>query len=542
MSINVKDAQFGAIGNGQTDDTVAIQKAIDYAKTIATPGGGTYRPSIYFPAGYYYISSPINITNTDGIWLMGDGGRTLSTCIFGHTSGIMFDFSGSSQSGCENLYFLSASPSGSIRSTIGVQFALTSSGGINCGIRNCSFIMHDFPTANNGLGTIGIVNIRSEEFYIHECFIRANTPAILSNMAGINFAGINFTATSRYQTLPADIGSMGVVDITGSSLQSYEKRQPALILNGTNSVNIEGYIGRASGNNGTNETAILCNQYTTNLSIHATIESFSRVFKLISSNHLDGARFDIVIANSTTPSTELFDFTDCFVKGLKVSVSLPNPAERLNRYIIYHEGNRQVNASLYNSEITCYDIVDNSYVISANLLKRAVNVSFNTTFPFEKRSGRLRQLTNNIVATGRNGSVASATIFQFRQANYQLPVNNTNGGYYRLWIDGIIRCGSYTSGYLCTLSFQAQIIANQTYNATLYTPSVTVIILDKNATNPAAIDITGLIVDLQYPSAGIGAVIITPQVIGGGTGEPIYYDGFTEMQSDFLINDPIPLS
>ena len=542
MSINVKDPQFGAIGNGQNDDTLAIQKAIDYAKTVATPGGGSYRPTIYFPAGYYYISSPINITNADGIWLTGDGGKWLNTCIFGHTSGIMFDFSGSNQSGCENFYFLSATPSGSIRSTIGVQFALTSNGGTNCGIRNCSFLMQDFPTANSGSGTIGICNIRSEEFFTHDCFVRANIPVILSNTAAINTIGINFTASSPYQALAPNTGSMGVVHIAATSLQSIEKRQPAIILNGTNSINFQGYIGRASGINGTNETAILCNQYTTNISIHATIESFSRVLKLVGTNHLDGAQLNLAVANSTSPTTELFDFTDCFVKGLKLSLSLPNSSERANRYIIYHDGNRQINASIYNSEITCYDLTDNTYIISANLLKRANSVIFHTSNPFEKRSGRLRQLSNNIVQAGQNGTAISAIVFQFRQANYQIPINNANGGFYRLWIDGIIRCGSYNSGYMCTLSFQAQIIANQIYNGTLFPPSVTVIVLDKNATNPAAIDIAGVIVNLQFSSDGLGTVTVTPQVMGGGIGEPIYYEGFTEMQSNFLINDPIPLS
>lgn len=45
---NVKDSQFGAMGDGETDDTVAIQSAIDY---VYANGGGT----IYFPNGIYNI-------------------------------------------------------------------------------------------------------------------------------------------------------------------------------------------------------------------------------------------------------------------------------------------------------------------------------------------------------------------------------------------------------------------------------------------------------------------------------------------------------
>lgn len=542
MSINVKDSQFGAIGNGQNDDTAAIQKAVDYAKSVSTAGGGTFRPSIYFPAGYYNISAPINITNTSGIWLVGDGGKWLSTVIFGQTSGPMFDFSGSDQSGCENFEFLSITQTGSTRSTIGVQFALTSNGGLNCGIRNCSFNMEDFSTANNGFGTIGILNIRSEEFYVHECFIRANTPVVMSNSVSLGITGVNFTASSRYQTLTAGLGSMGVTSIIGTSLQVYEKRQPALVLNGTNSFTFQGYIGRASVTNGQNDTAILCSQYTTNLRIDATVESFSRLLK-IANTGFDGAQLNFVSANSISPTTELIDLTGCFASGLKIEVSLPNTGERANRYVIYHSpnggGNQPVVSYLRNSEITCYGI-SNQYAISANLLKKSNNVTFETDNPFEKKSGRIRQLSNNVVQAGSLGAISAANVLQFRQSN-QLPFNNTNGGYYRIWLDGIVRSGGYNSGASSTLCFQCQIVANQSFNGNFDTPSITTITLDKSSTNPSYADIVGLIVDLVFAN-GIGTVTITPRVLGSGNGEPIYYDGYAEIQSDFLVNDPIPLS
>ena len=51
--VSVKD--FGAVGNGVTDDTAAIQDAID---TLSAAGGGT----VFLPAGAYKITSNINIT------------------------------------------------------------------------------------------------------------------------------------------------------------------------------------------------------------------------------------------------------------------------------------------------------------------------------------------------------------------------------------------------------------------------------------------------------------------------------------------------
>jgi len=52
-TVSVKD--FGAVGNGATDDTVAIQAAIS-----ATVAGGT----LMFPAGNYIITSQLNIANS----------------------------------------------------------------------------------------------------------------------------------------------------------------------------------------------------------------------------------------------------------------------------------------------------------------------------------------------------------------------------------------------------------------------------------------------------------------------------------------------
>ena len=540
--INVKDAQFGAVGNGSTDDTAAIQRAITYAKNVATAGGGVYRPSVYFPAGYYYITSPIDVTNTSGLWLQGDGGKWLNTCIYGNTGGIMFDFSGSDQSGCENFYFLSTTTSGSSRSTIGVQFALTTNGGLNCGIRNCSFLMDDYSTANSGFGTIGILNIRSEEFYIHECFVRANTPAILSYDANLSLTGTNFTASSRYQALASGTGSMGVTSIIGTSLQGYEKRQPALVLNGTNSLNFQGYMGRVSPNNGSNETAILCTQYTTNLKIHATIESYSRALQLVSAS-LEGADIQLVMANSTAPTTEVVNMTGCIVKGVKFKVSLPNTSERNNRYIIYSapnsNGTQPATSFIKNCEIACFDVVNNQFIITADTLKKAYNVNFITESPFEKRGGRIRLLNNNIVAAGTAGSVTAATALVFRQAN-QVTLNNTYGGYYRIWLDGVVRAGGFGSGAACTLSFQAQILVNQLYNGTFDQPSITVITLDKSVTNPAYLDIRGVLVNITFAN-GLGTVTVTPRVSGSGSGEPVNYDGTAEMQSDFYIADPVPI-
>lgn len=68
LPVNVKD--YGAEGDGTTDDTTAIQNAIDAAETLAGTVGSA---SVYFPGGAYLISSTLTVQQ-DCIELVGCGG------------------------------------------------------------------------------------------------------------------------------------------------------------------------------------------------------------------------------------------------------------------------------------------------------------------------------------------------------------------------------------------------------------------------------------------------------------------------------------
>ena len=64
MPVNVKDK--GATGNGTTNDTAAVQSAID---TVAANGGGT----VFFPPGDYVVNGGLTIPPDKGIRLVGSG-------------------------------------------------------------------------------------------------------------------------------------------------------------------------------------------------------------------------------------------------------------------------------------------------------------------------------------------------------------------------------------------------------------------------------------------------------------------------------------
>lgn len=62
--VSVKD--FGAVGDGVTDDTAAINAAIS---RLQTKGGG----HLYFPSGTYNVSEAIDLSAIDNLWIDGSG-------------------------------------------------------------------------------------------------------------------------------------------------------------------------------------------------------------------------------------------------------------------------------------------------------------------------------------------------------------------------------------------------------------------------------------------------------------------------------------
>jgi hypothetical protein len=79
-SVSVKD--FGATGNGVTDDTAAIQLAITYIYSFANAGSTGAAPALYFPRGTYLMSSTITMGNTGfqytlSPYFYGDGSGTV---------------------------------------------------------------------------------------------------------------------------------------------------------------------------------------------------------------------------------------------------------------------------------------------------------------------------------------------------------------------------------------------------------------------------------------------------------------------------------
>ena len=124
---------YGATGDGITDDGPAIQAAIDYAETIVGPGNIENGVSIHLQDGHYLLSTPITISAT-GIHLIGGEGR--GALLFGPGSILQIRGTTSTQnraSGCKNIVFQCTNTSST--SSVGVTLWNT----VGADIINCEF-------------------------------------------------------------------------------------------------------------------------------------------------------------------------------------------------------------------------------------------------------------------------------------------------------------------------------------------------------------------------------------------------------------------
>lgn len=87
--INVRD--YGAVGNGSTDDAYAIQTAFNAAfGPPENPHGNENKwqnQPVYFPAGNYAISTPLYLINVHGAWIFGEAENSVTISYIGALSG-----------------------------------------------------------------------------------------------------------------------------------------------------------------------------------------------------------------------------------------------------------------------------------------------------------------------------------------------------------------------------------------------------------------------------------------------------------------------
>jgi hypothetical protein len=202
LAQNVSVMDFGAVGDGVTDDTAAIQAAIDaYGDNQA----------IYFPAGKYKISSSIDLTGCEGIHLFGAGSRATEIVSTANNPVIKIEGSSSLVTNSTGVSSMTIRGSGqSNTSADGIYFAWTNSCYLQdlvfFSCRNAMRFGHNFQTdVSNirvyGAGTdqsyIGVYMEETDLSFIDNAIVGYNINVQGVTQAGfriINGQGSKFTS------------------------------------------------------------------------------------------------------------------------------------------------------------------------------------------------------------------------------------------------------------------------------------------------------------------------------------------------------------
>lgn len=124
MFVNVKSPAYGAAGNGATDDTSAVQAAIDAAQTVSPYG------IVFFPKGNYRITSALTVATTSSVVLMG-AGQGLSVIQRDSAAGHLFIFA----TGQTSMVVVRDLGVEDLQNATGSLFRVTAA--IHVGIYNC---------------------------------------------------------------------------------------------------------------------------------------------------------------------------------------------------------------------------------------------------------------------------------------------------------------------------------------------------------------------------------------------------------------------
>lgn len=183
--LNVK-TDYGAVGDGSTDDTAAIQSAINAAKAV------TGRQQIvYFPYGTYKITSTLVCANTGvagqftGVSLLGDGPLGTTLRWDGSTSGALLQIYNAKQYKVSGLRFLNNVAMGT---TIGVDMTGSQSG-TTTGSGVWEHCLWENFSVGARIGQWNNIECASELLFLHPMFYACGLGAVVF---GYNTLDVSF--------------------------------------------------------------------------------------------------------------------------------------------------------------------------------------------------------------------------------------------------------------------------------------------------------------------------------------------------------------
>jgi Pectate lyase superfamily protein len=246
--VNVLD--YGVIGDGVTDDTIAIQSVIDYqsAKTYANPFTLGRNSSIFFPSGRYRVTSTVNLSSNgvDGklrpaLHIRGDNPNAYfenGSVFVGDTGKTpVLETTGSDAVFLENIGIVSGTTNPSQIGILQARPAVPYGQAFRHKYSNVYIRLQSHLNANGGLGSIGLINISAEEPSYNNLEVWANTPLIISSTYKIKFTNRNINGLGSFNVISGlgnplvDRESTTMMTFTGSTrLVSWDFISPILLI------------------------------------------------------------------------------------------------------------------------------------------------------------------------------------------------------------------------------------------------------------------------------------------------------------------------
>jgi hypothetical protein len=237
--VNVRDLAYGAKGDGTTDDTTAIQSALDAAfGTAASPNGINYYANkvLYFPPGQYKTTSPLVMTRVLGGKVFGAG--RLITTISNTTGGTVFATNSAAYCQFEGIQLQASGDA--------VVFDLNADGqNGRTSLQSNSFRDMHFSDGAKGV-QIGAGGFMGSENIFQNCYfqrhsvaglITANANALQQTVIGGNFSGCGNAIWMASGSVPV-IHGVGFQQSTGYDIRSDYSAYDAISIKGCRSESI----------------------------------------------------------------------------------------------------------------------------------------------------------------------------------------------------------------------------------------------------------------------------------------------------------------
>jgi hypothetical protein len=522
--------QWGAKGDGTTDDTLQIQAAIDYVCPLVgstTKKAGTvYFPS---PAVGYRITNTLNCSNSRvGGTLQRDGlrlvGSSMYGCrILGETGAkAIVDTTGSQWLDIDDLMLTIGSTNSS---KVGIYQGLASAlqQTQNQKYSRVLVSLGDDMTANGGAGTIALWNFGAEENTYDSCYFVGNVGAVFTTQVGSPFTAYAYPLQTQ-----ASSHSCGVNTFTGENfICSVNKKSIALVLLGVNSFKAPAlYLGVEGISGALTDVALRFMSSCTGVEIGGTIEQTSTIQV---TGTLMSSKLDIVfgpIQTTSAPMIKLDRGGEGIIDRCEIKLH-SNDATGLSRNIL------SVTPSSTTEKISCYiretTIKTNHTVGKTGLNENLVwnplfkDVDFygdGWTYLFGHKTQKISLQNYDIGSSGASEMV---------KIIMPTIVSGAAAASVIVELDGMISSQSAASNTKSVARYKGAVAMQTTNNGTRTYGTASETTDAKNSINAAANQINSAALSLA--DAGVAAntsVLLTPSV-GGATPEPCYYNGTVKM-------------